>query len=62
MVQIVRQKMARRDNACSLLRAVYATLVDIVPDPLTKTLTIRLHSLASESPDQAVPPSCARRH
>jgi prepilin-type processing-associated H-X9-DG protein len=58
MVQIVRQKMARPDDARSLLRAIYATEVDILPDPLAKTLTIRLHSLASQSSDQAVHHLC----
>jgi hypothetical protein len=58
MVQIVRQKMARPDDARSLLRAINATEVDILPDPLAKTLTIRLHSLASQSSDQAVHHLC----
>ena len=58
MAQIVRQKMARRGDARSLLRAIYATEVDILPDPLAKTLTIQLHSLASQSSDQAVHHLC----
>jgi prepilin-type processing-associated H-X9-DG protein len=58
MVQIVRQEMARPDDARSLLRAIYATEVDILPDPLAKALTIRLHSLASQSSDQAVHHLC----
>ena len=58
MAQIVRQKMARHDDARSLLRAIYSTEVDILPDPLAKTLTIRLHPLASHSSDQAVHHLC----
>jgi Transposase protein len=59
MVQIVRQKMTRRDDARSLLRAIYSTEVDILPDPRAKTLTIRLHPLANPSTDLAVRHLCA---
>ena len=39
MVQIVRQKMKRHDDARSLLRAIYSTEADILPDPQAKTLS-----------------------
>ena len=58
MVQIVRQNMARHDDARSLLRAIYSTEVDIVPDPQAKALTIRLHPLANSSSDTAVRHLC----
>jgi hypothetical protein len=51
--------MSRRDDARSLLRAIYNTEVDIVPDPQAKTLTIRLHPLANTSSDQAIRHLCA---
>jgi hypothetical protein len=59
MVQLVRQKMTRHDDARSLLRAVYSTEVDIVPDLQAKTLAIRLHPLANRSADDAVRHLCA---
>ena len=59
MAQIVRQKMTRHDDARSLLRAVYNTEADIVPDLQAKTLTIRLHPLANASSDEAVRHLCA---
>ena len=59
MAQILRQKMTRHDDARSLLRAIYSTEVDIVPDPQAKTLTIRLHPLANASSDLAVRHLCA---
>jgi len=37
MVQIVRQKMTRHDDARRLLRANYSTEVDILPNPQAKT-------------------------
>ena len=58
MAQIVRQKMTRHDDARSLLRAIYNTEVDMVPDMEAKTLTIRLHPLANNSSDQAVRHLC----
>jgi hypothetical protein len=59
MAQILRQNMTRHDDARSLLRAIYNTEVDIVPDPQAKTLTIRLHPLANTSSDLAVRYLCA---
>jgi hypothetical protein len=58
MAQILRQKMTRHDDARSLLRAIYSTEVDIVPDPQAQTLTIRLHPLANASSDLAVRHLC----
>jgi class 3 adenylate cyclase len=54
MAQILRHNMTRHDDARSLLRAIYGTEVDIVPDPQANTLTIRLHPLANTSSDLAL--------
>src|SRR5262245_15130038 len=54
MAQIARRKMARHDDARSLLRAIYSTEVDLVPDLQAKTLTVRLHPLANRSSDEAI--------
>ena len=59
MAQIVRQKMRRHDDARSLLRAIYSTEIDLIPDPQAKTLTIRLHPLANAASDVAVQHLCA---
>jgi hypothetical protein len=58
MAQIIRQKMQRHDDARSLLRAIYSTEVDMLPDPDSKTLTIRLHPLANRATDQAINHLC----
>jgi hypothetical protein len=50
--------MTRHDDARSLLRAIYNTEADMVPDRDAKTLTIRLHPLANNSSDQAVRHLC----
>jgi hypothetical protein len=59
MAQIVRQKMSRHDDARSLLRAVFSTDVDLIPDEEAKTLTVRLHPLANTSSDEALKHLCA---
>ena len=59
MAQIVRRKMSRHDDARSLLRAVYNTEVDLLPDEQAKTLTVRLHPLANTSSDEALRHLCA---
>ena len=59
MAQIVRQKMSRDDDARSLLRALYSTEVDLIPDAKAKTLTVRLHPLANTSSDEALRHICA---
>ena len=59
MAQIVRQTMSRYDDARSLLRAVYSTEVDLIPDQEAKTLTVRLHPLANTSSDQVLKHLCA---
>lgn len=58
MAQISTQKMTRHDDARSLLRAIYNTEADMVPDIEAKTLTIRLHPLANNSSDLAVTHLC----
>jgi hypothetical protein len=58
MAQIMHQKMARHDDARSLLRGIYNTEVDILPDQQAKTLTIQLHPLANQSSDEAIRHLC----
>jgi len=50
--------LARHHDARSLLRGIYQTEVDILPDQKAKTLTIRLHPLANPSSDQAIRHLC----
>lgn len=59
MAQIVRQTMSRHDDSRSLLRAVYSTEVDLIPDQQANTLTVRLHPLANTSSDEALKHLCA---
>ncbi len=58
MAGIVREKMRRHDDARSLLRALYATEADIVPDEAAETLTICLHHLANRSSGEIIRHLC----
>ncbi len=45
MAATVREKLQRSDDARALLRQIYSTEVDLIPDLNTKTLTVCLHHL-----------------
>jgi hypothetical protein len=58
MAHTLREKMSRNDDARALLRAVYATEADLLPDEVAGTLTVRLHRMASHSHDEAIAHLC----
>lgn len=58
MTHIVRETLSRIDDARSLLRQVYSTEADLVPDPAAGTLTVRLHHMANQSADSTVRHLC----
>ncbi len=47
MVNTLRPGVRRKDDIRSLVRSIYATEADFIPDYEAKTLTIRLHQLAN---------------
>jgi hypothetical protein len=53
MVEILREKLARPDDARALMREIFTTEADIIPDYEERTLTIRLHHLTNNVSDQA---------
>lgn len=48
MANIISPAMSRKDDARSLLRSLYATEADILPDSSQGSLTIRLHQPANQ--------------
>ena len=58
MVQMAREVMRREDDARSLLRALYCTEADLVPDENAGTLTVRVHHQASRSADEIIRHLC----
>ena len=59
MASILREKLARTDDARALLRDVYATEVNLQPDLVANTLTVRLHHLATRAQDEVLRHLCA---
>ncbi|MCI0423445.1 MAG: hypothetical protein L0312_30215, partial [Acidobacteria bacterium] len=59
MAYVLREQMARFDDARSLLRALYRTEVDLLPNEQEGTLTVRVHHLANHSSDEAIRHLCA---
>jgi hypothetical protein len=58
MATIVREKLRRRHDARSLLRAVYATEADLIPDENAGTLTVSLHQLANRMSSEVLRHLC----
>lgn len=58
LAQLARDKMQRLDDARSLIRQLFRTEVDLIPDHQNKTLTVRLHPLTAEVHDGVVRHLC----
>jgi hypothetical protein len=59
MASVLRETLARSDDARALLRQIYATEIDLLPDPDTRTLTVQLHHLTQSAHDAALQELCA---
>ena len=58
LVSILREKMARSDDARCLLLQIFHTEIDLVPDLQAKTLTVRLHHLTQAAHDDVARHLC----
>ena len=58
LAQLAREKIKRLDDARSLIRQLFRTEVDLVPDQQNKTLTVRLHPMSTEAHDEIVRHIC----
>ncbi len=58
MVQMAREKMRREDDARSLLRALYNTEADLLPDENAGTLRVRVHHQANRCTDEVIRHLC----
>ena len=54
MASLLREHVARTDDARALLRQIFDTEADLIPDLATNTLTVRLHHLTQAAHDQAI--------
>jgi hypothetical protein len=58
MASVLRENLARSDDTRALLRQIYATEVDLRPDPEARTLTVQLHHLTQSAHDAALQKLC----
>ncbi len=58
MANQLRETISRPDEARSLLRALYKTDADLLPNYKEGTLTVRLHHMANRSSDAAITELC----
>ena len=54
LAELAREKIKRSDDARSLIRQLFRTEVDLIPDRLQQTLTVRLHPMSSPMHDEIV--------
>jgi len=54
LASLLREHLARPDDAHALLRQIFSTEADLTPDPVANTLTVRLHHLTQAAHDQAI--------
>jgi transposase-like protein len=52
--QLAREKIKRLDDARSLIRQLFRTEIDLIPDQQNKTLTVRLHPMTTQNQDEIV--------
>jgi hypothetical protein len=58
LAQLAREKLRRLDDARSLIRQLFRTEVDLIPDQQNKTLTVRLHPMTTQAHDEVVRHLC----
>ena len=54
MAALLRDKLSREEDTRALLRQIYETEVDLIPDLPSNTLIVRLHHLTQAAHDEAV--------
>ena len=58
MANLLRETIARPDEVRSLLRSLYSSEADLIPDHQQGTLTVQLHHLANHSYDKPIQKLC----
>jgi hypothetical protein len=58
MASLLRDKLSREEDTRALLRQIYETEVDLIPDLQSNTLAVRLHHLTQAAHDEAVRHLC----
>ncbi len=58
LVSILREHLARSDDARTLVRQIFETEADLLPNQTNKTLTVRIHHLTQAAHDQVLEKLC----
>jgi hypothetical protein len=59
LVSVLREHLARSDDARTLVRQIFETEADLLPDATHRTLTVRIHHLTQAAHDQVLEKLCA---
>jgi len=59
LVSLLREHLARSDDARTLVRQIFETEADLLPDLKTKMLTVRIHHLTQSAHDQVLEKLCS---
>jgi uncharacterized small protein (DUF1192 family) len=59
LVSLLREHLARSEDARTLVRQIFETEADLLPDLKTKTLTVRIHHLTQSAHDQVLEKLCS---
>jgi len=59
LVSVLREHLARSDDARTLVRQIFETEADLLPDGMNKTLTVRIHHLTQAAHDEVLEKLCA---
>lgn len=59
LVSLLREHLARSDDAHTLVRQIFETEADLLPDLNAKTLTVRIHHLTQSAHDQVLEKLCS---
>lgn len=59
LVSLLREHLARSDDARTLVRQIFETEADLLPDRNAKTLTVRIHHLTQSAHDQVLEKLCS---
>jgi hypothetical protein len=59
LVSLLREHLARSDDVRTLVRQIFQTEADLLPDLNAKTLTVRIHHLTQSAHDQVLEKLCS---
>ena len=59
MSNILKEHLSQPDTSRSLLKSLYKSEADLIPNEMERTLTVRLHHMANHASDSAIKKMCS---